>query len=79
MNKQARLGTIRSSIKEHEESLSKLNDRLTTLIGYPKPDYYTLKQRANEGIALEGLLEDLKIEAKCLQEEIELEARQDNL
>ena len=79
MDKQARLGTIRATIKEHEENLSKLNDRLTTLIGYAKPDYYTLKARASEGIALEGLIEDLKIEAKSLQEEIDLDSRTEAL
>ena len=79
MDKQARIGTIRAAIKEHEESLRNLNDRLCVLVNYPKPDYYTLKNRASEGIALEGLLEDLKIEAKSLQDEIDLDARIDNL
>lgn len=79
MDKQARLNTIRLAIKEHEESKRKLDNWIENLVKYSSLDYQSLRQRSYEGIAIEGLIEDLKIEAKSLQEDIELDARIDNL
>lgn len=79
MNKQHRLNTLRSSIKEHEEKLAGLDRWIETLVGYQHIDYYLLKLRAEEGISLRVLIEGLVNDAKSLQEEIDLEARTESL
>ena len=75
MDKQSRLNTLRASIKEHEEKFSSIDNRLTVLVGFKSVDYYEIKLRAEEGIQLSLLIEDLVIEAKSLQSEIDLYAR----
>jgi hypothetical protein len=79
MDKQARLNTIRTSIKEHEAKFLGMDAHIITLMNYPKPDYYTVKLRVEEAISLTLLIEDLSIEAKSLQDDIDLDARIENL
>jgi hypothetical protein len=79
MDKQLRLDTLRASIREHEAKYEAIDLRLNILLGHKRPDYVLIKQVAQEGISLDLLIEDLKIEAKSLQEDIDLDARIENL
>lgn len=81
MDKQSRLNALRGQIKENHERLTALRDSIHLLTNYEtnKIEFFAIEKMAKEAVLLEGLNEDLKIEAKSLQEEIDLEARIDNL
>ena len=77
MDKQARLGAITKSIREYLEVIAQSHYGITLAVS--KREYHHIKLCAERIIYVEGVIEDLNIEARSLQESIEDDAREDLL
>lgn len=77
MDKQARIGAIKNSLKELDEKSASAHYSMNQSI--VKKEWHFVKDAADALIAIEGLKEDLEIEIKSLQEAIEDEAKEELL
>ncbi len=74
MDKQARLNTIMTSIKEHNEKLEQA--LYGAELSLKTREFWHLKTCAEKLVLIENLISDLSIEARSLQEEIEEESKE---
>lgn len=74
MDKQARLTSIMNSINEHNEKLDQA--LYGAELSLKTREYAHLKKCSEKLIYIESLIEDLMIEAKALQQDIEEETKE---